>query len=565
MHMKRFAALATMLTLVTGVLPGPGSDTPLSDGWGVRTARAQETEDPEITAMAKQHYKLGQDAYAAGKYDVAIRELKKAHLLKRIPAILINIAMTYRKTKDFDMSIYFYKKYLAEAPPDDKQRPKIEQDLAETMKEKEIALAPQQLEPAKPAFEMAPPAGEAAKPVAEAAKPVTEAAKAAPGAVAAVAAAVPKAGAEVAKPVAEVGKTATETAKTPPAGTATAATATTEAVGGAMAQATPAAPAPEKAPTEWSHAPIDAAPPGQPIDVRVQMPVMKGVKVKVFYRRDGQATFESMELKRRGNIKVARLPAETTAGRTLQYYIEARDAAGTLVKSAGSEYNPNVVLVEAGARSQLADAQGAVDTSEDDEPAKRAVVTHKRDIENEAVVFDIGAQKKAQDRSRQQRGGKSSKKALFSPMGWAGVAAAGLGVAGLATGGAFLGLASNNAQIVSADSRCDNPKMKCLFYGPNDDPTLNKAPATSSSELDAQGRMFDKIGIAGMAAGGALLAVGGGLVAYDLIRRNRAERATTPGKAKVAKLQKTDHLETVVSMAPVLVPGSYGFVLEGRF
>jgi tetratricopeptide (TPR) repeat protein len=121
---------------------------------GCRQAFGQE-EDPEITAEAKKHYKMGQDAYAEGKYEVAIKELKKAYLLKRIPAILVNIAMTYRKTKDFDMSLYFYKKYLTEAPADDKQRPSVDTAIVETEKERELANRPQQLEPAKPAVEMA--------------------------------------------------------------------------------------------------------------------------------------------------------------------------------------------------------------------------------------------------------------------------------------------------------------------------------------------------------------------------------------------------------------------------
>src|SRR4051812_28745833 len=79
---------------------------------------AEDAEDAEVTKMAKEHYKLGLDAYKNGKYDVAIKELKKAYLLKRIPALLLNIGATYRKMGDFDLALHFYKKYLDEAPPD---------------------------------------------------------------------------------------------------------------------------------------------------------------------------------------------------------------------------------------------------------------------------------------------------------------------------------------------------------------------------------------------------------------------------------------------------------------
>ena len=69
-----------------------------------------------------------------------------------------------------------------------------------------------------------------------------------------------------------------------------------------------------------AHTPVDAAPPGQPVDIRVQMPVMKGVKVKVYFRKEGQANFDSLELKRRGNEKVARIPGDVAQGKACLLY-----------------------------------------------------------------------------------------------------------------------------------------------------------------------------------------------------------------------------------------------------
>ena len=80
-------------------------------------ARAQD-DDADVTRMAKEHYKVGLEAYKAGKFDVAIKELKKAYLLKRLPQLLLNIGATYRKMGDLDMSLHFYSKYLDEAPAD---------------------------------------------------------------------------------------------------------------------------------------------------------------------------------------------------------------------------------------------------------------------------------------------------------------------------------------------------------------------------------------------------------------------------------------------------------------
>ena len=77
----------------------------------------------------------GLDAYKAGKYPEAIKELKKAYLLKRLPALLLNIGATYRKMNDLDNAAYYYKKYLAEAP-DAKDRGEVEKTLAEIEQEK---------------------------------------------------------------------------------------------------------------------------------------------------------------------------------------------------------------------------------------------------------------------------------------------------------------------------------------------------------------------------------------------------------------------------------------------
>lgn len=514
----RRLTLATVTALSFCTLPGL-LELPPSLGLspGVALAQAQGgDEDPEITNMAKQHFKLGQDAYAAGKYDVAIKELKRAYVLKRIPAILVNIAMTYRKTKDYEMAIYFYKKFLAEAPADDKTRPSAESAIAEVEAERTAASQPAQLEPAKPAVEMAKPV-EAAKPV-PAAKPAT------PGAPA------------------------------------------TPAPSGEQAAAPEPAAAPDKPASEWAHTPIDAVPPGQPIDVRVQMPVMKGVKVKVFYRKEGQASFDSMELKRRGNEKVARLPAEVTQGKTLQYYVEARDAAGTVVKNSGNEFSPNIVLIDPTARPVLAGAEATQEGPDDDQPAQRAKAGPKRDIENEAASFDLGSSNNAMAKLREQLKSEEKKKntkSVLGPVGWGGVASLAVGVAGLGAGGAFLGLAYRNAQIVSADSRCENTKMKCFYYGPNDDPALNKAPTPSSYDYEQQGKLFDKVGIAVTAVGGALVAAGGAMLVYDIVKRQRDARPPAPPKKK--KIKKVIEVEETAQLYPVVAPGTVGLVSGFRF
>jgi tetratricopeptide (TPR) repeat protein len=130
-----------------------------------RLAVAQD-EDAEVTKMAKEHYKAGLDAYKAGKYDVAIKELKKAYLLKRIPALLINIGATYRKMGDLDLALHFYGKYLEEAPADAKDRGEVEKTITEIKTEKETGAPPANAEAAQPEKPAPVPAKEepAAKP-----------------------------------------------------------------------------------------------------------------------------------------------------------------------------------------------------------------------------------------------------------------------------------------------------------------------------------------------------------------------------------------------------------------
>lgn len=536
-----FTATAfALFALPTLGAPGLLGDSPLRP----RPAYGQD-EDPEVVAEAKKHYKLGQDAYAEGKYDVAIKELKKAYLLKRIPAILVNIASTYRKTHDFEMALYFYRKFLTESAADDKQRPSVETAIGETEKERDAANQPKHLEPAKPAVEMAKPVAEPAKPVAEpAAKAPADGSQSAPAPAAAKSAApAPAAGAP-------------------------------EAAAGA-APAAEAAHA-DKPVTEWAHTPIDAVPPGQPVDVRVQMPVMKGVKVKAFYRREGQASFDSIELKRRGNEKVARLPEIVSSGRTFQYYVEARDAAGTLVKNSGSQDSPNIVLVDPTARPQLAGADTQAEGPDDEELAKRVKTGPKRDIENEAVTFDINEQQKAMNRLRDQlRSGDkaAAKKSVLGPAGWAGTALVVVGALGMgAGGGAGLGLAAGRASAVSSDSMCET-KVKvsgvsqCPHFGTNEDPALNLALKPASADYERQGKVFDTVGIVSLGVGGALLVTGGALLAYDLVRKARAEHpAPAPvKKRKVKKVIEVEESATSFNVTPVVGLRSFGLVSEYRF
>ena len=406
------------------------------------SARAQDADDAEVTRMAKEHYKAGLDAYKTGKYDVAIKELKKAYLLKRLPALLLNIGATYRKMGDFDLALHFYQKYLDEAPPEARDRPEVQKTIAEINVEKSGGGAAAETEkPAVKHEEEAPPA----KPPAQA--------------------------------------------------------------------------------QEWQHAVIDAAPPETPLDVRVSMPVMKGVKVYVYYRGAGEESFKPVLMKRRGTEKVGRIPAEAVQGKAIQYYVEARDPAGTVVKNSGSQSNPNIVMVDPSAPPQMLASLDERREREaepqpeqgDEQPRKKA----KRNLDEESAPMTGNLDdENPEKRMKKEPKAKSSSGPGISPMFGAGIGVAALGAGLLGTGIAMGALAASKASSISGDSQAGRDGDGNKFYF-NNDPS---ATGQQAYEIEAQGKLFDSLGIAFDVIGGVALAAGAVLMMVDKLASPSSEK-----------------------------------------
>jgi hypothetical protein len=388
-------------------------------------ARAESSDEAEITAMAKEHYKLGLDAYKNAKYPEAIKELKKAYLLKRLPALLLNIGATYRKMNDIDNAVYYYKKYLAEAP-EAKDRGEVEKTLAELDKEK------------------------------------------------------PGAGANASSAPAE-----------------------------APASETPAPPAA----TEWKHVAVDAAPPDQPLDVRVQMPVQKGVKVYVYYRSAGQSDFAQVLMRRHGGEKVGRIPADAMSGKSLQYYVEGKDDKGNVVKAFGSPADPNIVRIDSAAAPQVvASSSGDSD---------KATSSHA-DLDDEAAPITGEIAEKS---GKKHRGGSSSssshgeRTSRFGTAFWAGAAVAVLGIASVAIGSYFLYQAKSYSDVLTADSQYRDPNtgQPYHFTDPSASPYDDKT-------VEARGKRDNDIGIALGVVGGVCVVGGVVLMVVDqVVFKHRAE------------------------------------------
>jgi hypothetical protein len=124
------------------------------------------------------------------------------------------------------------------------------------------------------------------------------------------------------------------------------------------AAAPPAAPPPsEEASADvkgLAHKPIDEAPAGQPINVKAQIGSdLAASKLILFYRTPEHEEFATLPMTRnKKGVFVATIPADATNGRSLQYYIEARDQRGRALTGNGSASSPNIITVASASRQE---------------------------------------------------------------------------------------------------------------------------------------------------------------------------------------------------------------------
>jgi hypothetical protein len=79
-------------------------------------------------------------------------------------------------------------------------------------------------------------------------------------------------------------------------------------------------------------------------------------RVFLFYRTPDREDFATVPMARnKKGVYVGTIPAEATGGRSLQYYIEARDARGKPLMGNGSPASPNIITMTAAVAGQAAD------------------------------------------------------------------------------------------------------------------------------------------------------------------------------------------------------------------
>jgi len=237
-------------------------------------ARAQQPSPADIT-KAKAAFGEGKKLFDAGDFAEAAAKFKESYKLSKNPVLLYNIGFSNEKAGQDDIALFYYRKFLTDAPADAAQRPEVVDKVKELEKKFQT---PGTVEPVKP---------EPVKP-----EPVK-----------------------------------TEPVKIKPVGTYSA--------------------------TDFQHRTVDTAPPKKPLDITAIVPEDSGFVVTLNFRTAGEGKFTSKEMTWRYKELVGRIPAQKMLGDSVQYYIEVKDTAGTVVTRAGKSTSPNLITLEAGASPQF--------------------------------------------------------------------------------------------------------------------------------------------------------------------------------------------------------------------
>ena len=217
---------------------------------------------PADLEAAKQAFKDGDAAYKAGRFAEAFDKFRESYRLSRNALLIYNIAYIQEQAGHEDQALFYYRKFLAEAPAGAQKLDEARARVEALEKENVVASADPD----------APP---------------------------------------------------------PPT-------------------ATPVPPPPPRIDIE--HQLLESAPFGLPIDIKAVVPADANLTVTVFYRTSGEVSFTKLATFVHGPHLVARIPAERVAGKQIQYYLEARDAAGTLITRLGRSTAPNLIVLEATAK-----------------------------------------------------------------------------------------------------------------------------------------------------------------------------------------------------------------------
>jgi tetratricopeptide (TPR) repeat protein len=93
-------------------------------------AHAEEQPTAEQLEQAKKAYAEGKAKFEKGNFGDAVEKFKESYRLSKNPLLLFNIAVTFERLQQNDMALFYYKKFLSDAPEGAAQRADAKKSVA---------------------------------------------------------------------------------------------------------------------------------------------------------------------------------------------------------------------------------------------------------------------------------------------------------------------------------------------------------------------------------------------------------------------------------------------------
>ncbi len=448
-----------------------GTVVPTSYAWAEDPAPSKEQLE-----AAKKAFGEGKALYDEGKFPEAVEKFKESYRLSRNPLLLYNIGHTLDQAGQKDTALFYYRKFLADAPPSAAQKKDVQKRVETIEKEKlEADLNGTSTPTTTPA-------------------------------------------------------TATTPAKEPPK----------------EVKIKPAGTYSEK---DFEHQLVESAPPGKPLDVTAFVPEDSGFVVTLYYRGSGDAKFNAKPMKWRYKELVGRIPAAKVAGSSIQYYIEVKDTAGTVVAKSGKSTSPNLINIEAGATPRF-----YPDLTDDGEQQLTASQIQKRDESDDPLGGKTTQELDPEDQQKVEgpieplktgNGFTDVGSSKFTTAKWVSTGAAGLFV-GAAVVTFILGKQQGSNLIADRDARmgteCTTPP--CFRFDSYD------------VDVQAAGKRYNTLHKVSTVFGVAAVGVAGYFWYRELTAKKRGELKVT---------NKNSNPETSWAITPSISDGFTGAAAATRF
>jgi tetratricopeptide (TPR) repeat protein len=96
----------------------------------VATAPPAHAQTAAQIEQAKKAFAEGKALFDKGRYEQAVEKFKDSYRLSRNPLLLYNIALTFERLDAKDMALFYYRKFLTDAPADAAQRDEAQRSVA---------------------------------------------------------------------------------------------------------------------------------------------------------------------------------------------------------------------------------------------------------------------------------------------------------------------------------------------------------------------------------------------------------------------------------------------------